>query len=78
MYNISKKSIIAVITEGIVVGIGLILFINILMYFKKYIPDISGSKEKVEIYFIAGFLFHIICEYTGVNVWYAKEYCKIL
>lgn len=24
--------------------------------------------------FLAGALFHIICEYTGVNEWYVKNY----
>ena len=28
--------------------------------------------------FLAGGLFHIICEATGVNIWYSKQYCDII
>ena len=26
--------------------------------------------------FISGALFHVICEYTGVNAWYARTYAS--
>jgi len=42
-----------------------------------YIPDLFGYKE-IQTLFIVGALFHLLCEYTGVNVWYAKNYCKLL
>jgi len=28
--------------------------------------------------FISGYLFHILCEYSGVNTWYSKDYCEII
>lgn len=74
---LSKKSITTVLIEAVVVGICLILFGNLIAYFKAYIPNISRMKDKIEIYFIAGFVFHIVFEWTGINLWYAKEYCKI-
>jgi|UniRef100_A0A6C0AMQ2 hypothetical protein len=74
---LSKKSVTTVLIEAVVVGICLILFGNLIEYFKNYIPNISGMKDKIEIYFIAGFVFHIVFEWTGINLWYAKEYCKI-
>ena len=77
MNSFSKKSISAVLTEAIFVGVFLILFGNLVEYFKDYIPNLSGMKDKIEVYFIIGFLFHIVFEWTGVNVWYALEYCKL-
>ncbi len=75
--NLSKKTITAVLVEAVVVGICLILFGNLVVYFKDYIPNISGMKDKIEVYFIIGFVFHIVFEWTGINLWYAQEYCKI-
>ena len=28
--------------------------------------------------FFAGASFHLLCEYTGVNVWYVKQYKQLL
>ena len=47
--------------------------------FTHYVfPNISGMKDKIEVYFIIGFVFHIVFEWTGINLWYAQEYCKII
>ena len=26
--------------------------------------------------FLSGALFHLICEYTGINAWYARNYIQ--
>ena len=77
MNSLFKKSISAVLIEAIFVGFFLIFFGNLVEYFKDYIPNLCGMKDKIEVYFIIGFLFHIVFEWTGVNVWYALEYCKL-
>lgn len=76
--NVSKKEIKTVIIEALVVGsllIGIVKLVN--DYLLKYIPNITGNKN-IELLFVSGFLFHIICEYTGINMWYSKEYCKLI
>ena len=76
--SISKKSLQLVLTEAIIVGICLIGFIKLTnTYILPYIPNISGQKENIELFLIAGFLFHFAFEYTGINLWYSKEYCKL-
>ena len=75
----SNKSIAFVIMEAIVVGIILIIFVTFTQkYILQLIPNLSGHKDTIELFFIAGFLFHITFEYTGINLWYSKEYCKLL
>lgn len=78
MDQLSKKPILTIFTEATVVGICLILFVQIVKYFEDKIPNFSGKRGEYEIYFIAGFLFHVIAEWSGVNLWYSKEYCKLL
>ena len=76
--NNSRKELKTVIFEAIVVGILLIIIFKLVNYYLfDYIPNITVSKN-IELLFISGFLFHIICEYTGVNIWYSKEYCKLI
>lgn len=73
-----NKSTSLVLLEASVVGISLILLVYTIKKFLNYIPDFSGYKMEVEFLFIVGFIFHIVFEYTGINAWYSKEYCKIL
>ena len=76
--NGKGKEIKTVIFEATVVGILLIIIFKLVNYYLfDYIPNITVSKN-IELLFISGFLFHIICEYTGVNIWYSKEYCKLI
>lgn len=76
--DVSKKPVLTILIESTVVGAGLIALVYIVEnYLSKYLPNIIQNK-KMQNLFISGFLFHIICEYTGVNTWYAREYCKIL
>lgn len=76
--DVSKKPVLTILIESTVVGVGLAILVYLIeTYLSKYLPNIIQNK-KMQILFISGFLFHIICEYTGVNTWYAKEYCKLL
>lgn len=43
-----------------------------------YIPNFSGKREEIEFLFVIGVIFHVMFEYTGINLWYSKEYCKLL
>lgn len=66
--------------ETLFVGIGLvILFIGILLL-TSYIQQLKDNHpyHMVLSAFLAGGLFHLICEWTGLNVWYSKDYCKTL
>jgi Kef-type K+ transport system membrane component KefB len=77
--EVSNKNILTVLLEATVVGSLLILLVKFVRnYLLQYIPDISGDKSSIEAIFLAGFLFHLIFEYTGLNLWYSKEYCKLL
>jgi hypothetical protein len=66
------KPFSVVMIEGIVVGILLICMYNI-------IDIILGVNYNQMIkLFISGFMFHILCEIFGVNIWYVKEYNKYI
>ena len=73
----SFKSLSTIITESTVVGIGLIFVYYIVNYIiTNYIPQLNLNLH-IKL-FISGFIFHVICEYTGVNIWYVKEYSKLM
>lgn len=74
----SLKSPQLVLIEASVVGICLILLVYLAKQFIDYIPDISGNKSNIELFFIVGFIFHVLFEYTGLNLWYSIQYCKLL
>ena len=77
--SLSKKPITLVLTEAIIVGVCLIGFVKLTqIYILPKIPDWSGQKNTIELYIISGALFHLAFEYSGVNLWYSKEYCKLL
>jgi predicted alpha/beta hydrolase len=81
---INMPSIQKVIMEAIIVGIVLIPityiagFIAKRLVGKPALPEICRRWNDYYIMevnlFIAGFLFHIISEYAGVNKWYAQQY----
>lgn len=50
--------------EAFVVGILLTILYFIL----------SRMAPPLVAVFISGALFHVVCEYTGVNAWYARTY----
>jgi hypothetical protein len=67
------KSVNAVLIEAAVVGVCLIAIVKIVRTVTE-----KWSPSEMLILFTSGFVFHIICEYIGVNKWYAVEYCKLL
>ncbi len=60
-----------VILEGLIVGI---LFIIL----SKIIESLLNNDNKYIHLFITAFLFHVLCEISGINIWYAKDYIKLL
>jgi hypothetical protein len=74
----SSKSLLTVTIEATVVGLLIIIITKIVKdYLLMYIPNFTGNKN-IELLFISGFLFHILFEYSGINLWYAKEYIKLI
>jgi hypothetical protein len=65
------KKFSTILTEAIFVGVLLIVLYSLFEY-------ITESSNKYINLLVVGALFHIICEYTGLNVWYALEYCKLI
>lgn len=80
-----SKAVGVVLGEGVIVGLLLIVFI----YVASYLLHIGGypmtatpddCKKWNNTYimeataFLAGLLFHVSCEYSGVNEWYVKNY----
>lgn len=73
MIGLSKKTVITVLIEAIVVGICLLGLVKILGNFILTSPQ-TINTDIIKVIFISGFLFHIIFEYTGINFWYATNY----
>jgi hypothetical protein len=73
MQNVSFKTYSTILIEAIVVGVGLVVLVELLKIFNK-----NYLKNEMMLLFVAGFIFHVLCEYTGVNLWYAKNYCKLI
>jgi hypothetical protein len=48
-----------------------------LIYKEKKEVNLVPSLPELQLYFISGFLFHITCEYSGINLWYAIKYCSL-
>lgn len=66
-----QKSYITIIIEAIIVGILLIIVFNATQY-------LLPNQRQLTQLFISGAMFHILCEVSGVNIWYAKNYVDIL
>ena len=64
------KDYTTVLIEAFVIGILLVGLFNII---KKIIPQYS----QMIILFVTGAAFHILCEISGINLWYAKNYLEI-
>jgi len=59
------KPISTLLIEALVVGI---LLVAVFYFVSKY------TKNTLHAVFISGAAFHLLCEATGVNKWYAKTY----
>ena len=66
--------------EAPIVGVILILIFIFTSCILKCIYDRKENHNCHMMFsiFISGYLFHILCEYTGVNTWYSKDYCEII
>ena len=74
----SKKKVVNVLIEASIVGICLVLLVKMFSYIVHYLPNITNTSKQIELLFVSGFMFHILFEYSGLNVWYSIEYCKLL
>ena len=73
-----------VFIESVFVGLFLIPVVYLAAFLAKLIvkkptlPEVCATWNENYIMeinlFIAGFLFHMICQYSGINAWYAKQY----
>lgn len=75
--------------EAAVVGAGLVLITLIVVaIYRKVAPELGMHVELPPVcaeynkyhamevtLFISGALFHVICEWTGVNDWYCRNRC---
>lgn len=85
----SYKSFGYVLFESTVVGIGLIFLFTLILILIGFIPYFNINHKHTEFYnrhlihmglttFLSGVFFHLLCEYTGVNVWYVQKYKELL
>ncbi|MDC3332922.1 hypothetical protein OAV62_01640 [bacterium] len=80
------KSLQTIILEALVVGFILIPFVYVTAFIAKPFmksPKLPAACKQWNKYFameinllIAGFLFHFVLEYLGVNKWYVDNYYK--
>lgn len=77
----SYKSLFQVnLIEAPIIGILLVILFSITIIILQLIPLLK-KNHNLNMFlsvFISGALFHIICEYTGLNVWYSKNYYNII
>lgn len=71
------KSFNTVFIESIFVGVLLIIVYIAVEFVFKTLLNYKDIHHFVFL-FISGALFHLICEYTGINIWYVREYNKLL
>ena len=58
------KSFSLLAFEALVVGLLLVILFKIVSMYMAPVPAV----------FVSGAAFHLICEATGVNAWYARNY----
>lgn len=88
VYN-SYKSFPLVIFESIAVGGGLIFLFVLFLFLIGFFPYFNINHTDDEFLkrhaihmllatFLAGSSFHLLCEYSGINLWYVNKYNKLL
>lgn len=90
MVDLDYKNIKKLIIEMLFVGITLSMLGFLVTYIIKIIVEIYNGNDICNVYFFpshskgmfsglffTGALYHLICEYTGLNHWYVKQYVKI-
>jgi hypothetical protein len=75
--QVSKKAITQVLLEAVVVGGGLVVLMYLISNYQQSVLK-SRQSNVLELAFISGLSFHLIFEYSGLNLWYAKDYCQRL
>ena len=70
--DVSKKDPQLVFYEAGVVGLILVVLYSVL----SYILPRDFIFKHILVLFISGALFHLIFEYTGLNLWYVQNYPK--
>lgn len=58
------KSLALLATEALVVGALLVLVFMVVSRYMAPLPAV----------FVSGAVFHLLCEASGVNAWYARNY----
>lgn len=67
------------VLEALIVGIGLAILGTVIYYICAYISKIPSAVQwnivgvVAASLFISGFLFHVLCEISGINSWYCKH-----
>ncbi len=69
------KSASRILIEAIIVGLSFIVLANVI---KFIIPALENKNNQIYLFFVTAFSFHIIFELTGINLWYALEYCNLI
>lgn len=60
------KPVTTVLIEALIVGLLLVALYKFVSMYTTPLPAV----------FISGAVFHLLCEVTGVNKWYAETYFK--
>jgi hypothetical protein len=69
-----NKPISRIIIEAIFVGL---LFIPLFMLVQYALLQFKQQNMLLTLFLTAA-LFHIVCEYTGLNLWYVQDYNKFI
>ena len=68
----TQKSFATLAVEATVVGICLVILVTILKYSKA--EHYLGNEYA--LLFVAGVVFHLLFQISGLNLWYSLNYCK--